>query len=154
MPLRPELKSNLNLAFNKGRIIKPKNERPYYKPRPYYEVEITLWVSHLVPPLTNFIPNTNSKPIELFAFTDNEMYFPCKFKRKTSKKNDKRSLYETGADFMSTPRIELGKFIKNKLIESGSMNYGDQITSDTLAYYGKDFIDVRMLNKTTIHLEF
>ena len=45
-------------------------------------------------------------------------------------------------------------FVKDKLILSGAMKFGEPITQDTLDYYGQNEIKVRMINKNTIHLQF
>jgi len=154
LPVRVHERSSFNLAFGKGRLVRPTNGKPYYIPRPFYEVEITLPREFWTPPLTNFIANSISRPVEFNAYTDNGMYFQCNFNRKHSGKSDQRSLHEIGGDFQSTPREALGMFVKDKLISSGAMNFGEQITEDTLAYYGQSQIKVRMIDKKTLHLEF
>lgn len=154
LPVRVHEKSSFNLAFGKGRLERPPHGKPFYKPRPFYEAEITLPREFWVPPLTSFVADTISKPITLNAYTDNGMYFECNFSRKHSGKLDRRSLHEIGGDFQSTPREALGMFVKNKLILAGAMDFGEQITEDTLAYYGRSEIQVRMINENTIHLEF
>lgn len=154
LPVRALERSSFNLSFGKGRLTRPSIGTPFYIPRPYYEAEITLPREFWLPPLTNFVANSISKPVEFNAYTDNGMYFECNFNRKASSSKDMRPLHEIGGDFQSTPREALGMFVKDKLIEAGAMNYGDQITEDTLAYYGRSEIKVRMINKKTIHLEF
>ncbi|MGC6530633.1 MAG: restriction endonuclease PLD domain-containing protein [Candidatus Puniceispirillaceae bacterium] len=154
LPVRVLEKSSFNLAFGKGRLMRPASGKPFYIPRPFYEVEITLPAKFWKPPLTNFVPNTKSKPVNFNAYTDNGMYFDCNFNRKHSGKNDTRPLHTIGGDFQSTPREALGMFVKDKLIASGAMNFGEQITEDTLAYYGRNEIMVRMINNKTLHLEF
>ena len=156
LPIRAkgQEKSDLNLTFGLGRLQRPKAGKPYYDPRPYYEVELTLPREFWVPPLTNYVFNSKSDPVEFQAYTDNNMYFKSIFKRKTSGKYDTRPLHITGGDFMSVPREALGMFVKDKLILAGAMNYGDPITEDTLAYYGTNEIKIRMIDKKAIHLEF
>ena len=153
LPVRTPEKSSFNLTFGRGRLVRPARARPYYIPRPYYEAEITLPKKCWVPPLTNFIPNAIA-PVRYVAHTDNGMSFECNFNRKTRDKNDLRGLHQTVGDFQSTPREALGRYVKDKLIHAGAMNYGDPITEDTLAYYGKDWINVRVIDPQTIHLEF
>ena len=154
LPVRKQEKSSFNLTFGRGRLVRPAHDaRPYYIPRPYYEAEITLPKKIWVPPLTHFIPN-DIGPIRYVAHTDNGMCFECNFNRKTSAQNDSRGLHETGGDFQSTPREALGRYVKDKLIHAGAMNYGDPITEDTLSYYGKNWIGVRVIDSQTIHLEF
>ena len=85
LPLRVsgQEKSSLNLSFGLGRLTRPTTGKPYYKPRPYYEVEVTIPREFWIPPLTNFVVNSKSKPVDFYAYTDNGMNFACKFKRKT-----------------------------------------------------------------------
>lgn len=153
LPVRTQEKSSFNLTFGRGRLVRPAHARPYYIPRPYYEAEITLPKEYWVAPLTNAIPNVIG-PVRCVAHTDNGMRFECNFNRKTGAKNDSRGLHETGGDFQSTPREALGLYVKGKLIHVGAMNYGDPITEDTLFYYGKNWINVRVIDGQNIYLEF
>ena len=68
-------------------------------------------------------------------------------------KFDNRPLHEIGADFQSTPREELGRFVKNKLILAGAMNFGDAVTDDVLNEYGANAIKVRVMDGNRLHLE-
>ena len=151
IPLRPKPKSSLNITFGKGRIDRKKN---IYIPRPYYEVEITIPLKFWRPPLTKFVRNSPKEIVEFEAFTDTGMYFPCNFNRKTRDKTDPRPLHETSGEFQSAPRELLGRFIKDKLIDAGCMNFGDPITDDVLNDYGTNEIKVRKMTGNRLHLEF
>ena len=104
--------------------------------------------------MTTHVPDTSGGPVEFNTHTDDGMYFSCNFNRKSANAKDTRPLHEIGGDFQSTPREALGMYIKDKLIDAGALSYGEQITDDTFAYYGKSHIDVRMINSTTLHLTF
>ena len=151
LPIRTQPRSSFNLTFGKGRFDRTKN---IYTTRPYYEVEITLPREYWRPPLTNFVFNSPKNKVEFEAFTNTGMYFKCNFNRKPKNKFDNRPLHETGADFQSTPREELGRFVKNKLILAGAMNFGDAVTDDVLNDYGANAIKVRVMDGNRLHLEF
>ena len=75
------------------------------------------------------------------------------FKRKNTDREDKRTMHELGADFMTGKgdsdknmkhgRKQLGFYIKDKLIESGLLRYGEVITEDILDMYGNHYLEFR-----------
>ena len=79
--------------------------------------------------------------------------FEAKFKRKT-KDNDLRPIHETGGDFMSVPREALGKFVKDKLIQAGVLEFGELITEETLLDYGNDKLSFKKLDGQRLYVEF
>lgn len=149
IPVRIQPRSSLNLTFGLGR----KDKKGLYATRPYYEVEITIPKEYWVKPFINFIPN-QIHPAVFEVFTDNNLYFEANFKRKSQNKLDKRPLHETGGDFMSSPREALGKYIKDKLISSGALEYGEAISEETLLDYGNDKLKFKKLDGNRLYIEF
>ena len=149
IPIRVQPRSSLNLTFGLGR----KDLKGLYKIRPYYEVEITIPKEYWVKPFINFIPN-QIEPAIFEIFTDNGLYFEANFKRKSQNKLDKRPLHETGGDFMSSPREALGKYIKDKLIASGALEFGEVVTEETLLDYGNDKLKFKKLDGNRLYIEF
>ena len=149
IPIRIQPKSSLNLTFGLGR----KDKKGLYAIRPYYEVEITIPKKYWVKPFIDFIPN-QVKPADFQIFTDNNLYFHAIFKRKTQDKLDTRPLHETGGDFMSTPREALGKFIKDKLISSGALEFGEAVLQETLQDYGNNKLKFKKLDGNRLYIEF
>lgn len=88
------------------------------------------------------------------AVTDIGSTFEVKFKRKTSNSNDTKTLHESGIDFMSSPRNELGLYIKGKLMREGLLNFGEPVTEDTLLEYGKDKLDLYFKEDGIIYIKF
>ena len=144
LPVRTEPKSNINITFGKGRYVR---EKDINIPRPYYEMEITIPKDFVQKPLINFLPNQND-PARFDVFTDNNLYFEAVFKNKVN------TLHTPGIDFMSSPREALGKFIKDKLIASGIIEYGDFITDDDLFEYGSNKLRFKKLEGNRLYLEF
>lgn len=151
IPLRAQPKSSLNLHFGKGRENK---KTGVVTPRPYYEVEITLkkefWTTSGA---TKFIPN-QIEPAFFWAITDTSEVFECNFHRKTLTKSDKKPLHETGGEFQSTPREALGKYLKNKLINSNCLSFGEPVTQDVLDLYGSQKIKVWKLGQNKLYLSY
>ena len=123
----------MNLTFGSGRG----DTKGLYTIRPYYEVEITLPKEYWVKPFINFIAN-QTEPAIFEICTDNGLYFEANFKRKTQNKFDTRPLHETGGDFISSPREALGKYIKDKLIYSGALEFEEAVSEETLMDYGQN----------------
>jgi hypothetical protein len=81
--------------------------------------------------------------------------FNANFKRKTTDKNDSRTMHNIGADFMTgkgekgdrgkNGRKQLGFFIKDRLIDAGLLRYGEVITEDILDMYGNHFLEFRQV---------
>ena len=146
--------SNLNLFLSKGRLDRSNN---IYTPRPFFEVEITIGSDDL-PGIRRYLRNQKD-PEEFDAVTDLGTTFKVKFKRKTSRKNDTRTLHSTGIDFMSSGREDggrkqLGLYIKGKLMKLGLLNFGDPVTDDVLMEYGKNHLDMYFLDDRIIYLKF
>ena len=142
-------KSNLNLFLSKGRLNKGSG---IYTPRPFFEVELTLKSAELSK-LRPYIPN-QLDPAVFDAVTDEKTRFDVNFKRKTNSRSDMRPLHETGIDFMSSPRKELGHYIKGKLMRAGVLAFGEPVTEDVLFDYGKTQLDFYFLDATTLYLKF
>lgn len=151
IPLRAQPMSSLNLHFGRGR----KNKKTgVITPRPYYEVEVTLqkkfWANSEA---TKFIPNQIEKAV-YWAITDTSEVFECNFHRKSGAKSDKRPLHETGGEFQSTPREALGKYLKNKLINSNCLSFGEPVTQNVLDLYGSQKIKVWKLSQNKLYLSY
>ena len=150
IPIRYTPQSGLNLTFGKGRL---NSATGFYKARPYYEVELTIQKEYWKSTLPNFVPN--QKDASFFkCVTDNGQYFQANFKRKFNDTDRHLPIYETGVDFMSSPREALGQYIKNKLIDLGSMNYGDRVTEEVLEDSNKKELKFKVVGDKTLYLEF
>ena len=55
---------------------------------------------------------------------------------------------------MSSPREALGKYIKDKLISSGVLKFGELITDETLQDYGKESLRFKKLDGNRLFMEF
>ena len=124
-----------------------------YTPRPFFEVEITIGSDDL-PGIRRYLRNQKD-PEEFDAVTDLGTTFKVKFKRKTSRKNDPRTLHSTGIDFMSSGREDggrklLGQYMKGKLMQNGLLNFGDPVTDDVLIEYGKFHLDLYFIGNGCI----
>lgn len=150
LPLRVKPKSSLNLFLSSGRL---NSNTGIYTPRPFYEVELTIPKSYWVAPLTNFVANQNDKQV-FDAITDTGMSFEVNFKRKTTGKGDKRGIHQTGGDFMSSPREDLGLYIKGKLMQAGLLRFGEPITEDILESYGNDKLEIIDLGNKELYIKF
>ena len=143
IPIRVTEKSNLNLFLSKGR--KSERTHPYdsslpaherrkidvYKPRPWYEVEMTIKREHISPDLLAFLPDQTG-PWEFTLVTENRRSYTANLKRKTSGSDDKRSLREVGLDFMTSSREDLGRILKGHLEGLGLLRYGEPVTDEIL----------------------
>jgi hypothetical protein len=141
--------SSLNLYFEEGRITK---ETGLYKPRPWYEVEITARAEErknsLYPP---------SAPVKGGKSRTGWFYAYIQEKSKIYKLHMKIS--SAGGKAIMTSRESggretLGRYIKGKLEASGILQRGEMITSDTLAAYGRDYITLRKIDDKNYILEF
>ena len=55
---------------------------------------------------------------------------------------------------MSSPREALGKYIKDKLISSGALEFGEAVSEDTLMDYGNDKLRFKKLDGNRLYVEF
>lgn len=111
-------KSNVNACFGKGR----KNQRGFVRPRPWYEVEL------IVP---NEITEKPQYPKDTVftVYTDDMWCFTCKTSGNYSK------------NFRSNDDLNiLGKWIKGRLENNGSLKIGEPVTDAVLNDYGRDYI--------------
>ncbi len=119
IPLKAELKSNLNACFGKGRENKRKK---LIRPRPWYEVELV--VPSIITALPEYPRQQSFKTI-----TDDGWSFNCK----------------TSGDYSKNFRSEndlsiLGTWIKGRLESAGLLKIGELVNEDMLRRYGKDHI--------------
>lgn len=142
-------RSNLNLFLSTGRINRITG---VYSPRPFYEVELTIGKDDL-PNVRPYLPN-QIEPAEFRAVTDEGTTFSVKFKRKTSKRGETKTLHQTSIDFMSSPRDELGQYMKQKLMRKGILNFGEPITEDVLIDHGKANLDMYFVGGGLLYLSF
>lgn len=148
LPVRITNASNLNLFRSAGRV----DSMGIYTPRPFYEVELTI-LKKDTPPLTHYLPNQTG-PAVFQAITDLGTTFEVNFKRKTSGGGSTQTLHETGLDFMSSPRIELGRYIKGKLMKKGLLSFGEPVTEDILIEYGKNTLDMYFSDNGKLYIKF
>lgn len=123
-------KSNLNIFHGKGR----ETTRGLVLPRPWYEAEL------IVP---SEITKANGYPYnqEFWVITDDGWKFKCKTSGDYSK------------NFRSFDDLKiLGKWIKGRLEQSGSLKIGDFVTDNTLAKYGRNTISLIGTDKPDIWL--
>lgn len=121
IPLKTEKKSNLNTSFGKGKI------KGKYSPRDWFEVEIILSnpsMYDLIPTESNFTVITNDG----YSFD---------LKRQGSYYKNLRSA--------SDLRI-LGRWIKQRMINEGAIEFGQAVTPSILDRFGKHFL---VLQKTS-----
>ena len=142
-------RSNLNLFLSTGRL---NTVTGIYSPRPFYEVELTIGKDDL-PSIRRSLP-AQLEPATFQAITDIGTTFPVKFKRKTSSGGDLRTLHETGIDFMSSPRKELGHYMKGKLMRQGVLSFGEPVTEDVLFEYGKTSLDMYFVGNNQVYIKF
>ena len=143
--------SHVNLFAGSGRGNK---KTGIYKKRPWYEVELGIGVEEVKSNLTPFLPKQKEQ-YKLKLVDDDGNVLNANFKRKTGGKKSEKTLHEIGLDFMTGTgekndrgkkgRIQLGIFIKDKLIDAGLLRYGELITQDILDMYGNHFLEFRKL---------
>jgi hypothetical protein len=141
--------AHVNLFASRGRINR---KTGIYTKRPWYEVEIGILISDVKKNLTTILPNKLA-PYHLTLVDEFGNIFNANFKRKTTDKNDFRTMHNLGADFMTgkgekgdrgkNGRKQLGFFIKDRLIDAGLLRYGEVITEDILDMYGNHFLEFR-----------
>lgn len=152
--LRPDdqPQSSLNLFMGKGRLESSTNK---YRPRPWYEVELqslkkereNRYYPICVPNPIN--PKSNSRGGKFTAFmkSDGKAY---RLNMKVFADGGKN--IATAAE--SGGRVVLGKLIKDKLVKSGSLDYGGLITSETLENYGRSTIDLIKIDDQNYIIDF
>ncbi|MBW2045511.1 MAG: NgoFVII family restriction endonuclease [Deltaproteobacteria bacterium] len=118
--------SNLNAFFGRGRV----NQRGFVKPRHWYEVEVIVPKSitdHGKYPKAGY-PNRESV---ITVYTDDGWRFNCKISGQNSK------------NFRSEDDLKiLGKWLKGRLENSGSLKIGEPVTDAVLQHYGRNTIDL------------
>lgn len=149
LEIRPQDKSHINLFAGKGRINR---KTGIYKKRPWYEVELGVTVKDVKENLQQYLPNQKT-PYYLKLVDEKGNVMNANFKRKTGGAKSNKTLREIGLDFMTgsgqknalgkNGRIQLGIYIKNKLIEAGLVKYGEVITEDILDIYGNKYLEFR-----------
>ncbi len=120
LPLKTEEKSGLNAYHGKGRL---NSSNGFVVPRDWYEVEL------IVPKSITSHPDYPKKNIVFFVLTDDGYKFTCKTSGDYSK------------NFRSAVDLKvLGRWIKGRLENSGSLELGEMITEKTLSEYGRNTI--------------
>jgi hypothetical protein len=149
LKIKPQPRSHMNLFAGVGR----KNLRGVYILRPWYEVEIGVTKNEMQS-LSGIVP-AQKDPFIINAVDASGNVIPVLFKRKTGSSTSNNTLLD-GSDFMSQNRVELGRFIKDKLIDAGLLRYGELITEDTLDMYGNDWLEFRAIpgRKNYYYLNF
>jgi HKD family nuclease len=149
LKIKPQPRSHINLFAGIGR----KNIKGIYILRPWYEVELGVSKQEMKI-LSSFVPATKS-PFTINLVDDRGDVMPALFKRKTPNSASSNTLLD-GSDFMTKNRIELGRFIKDKLLDTGLLKYGELITADTLDTHGNDWLEFRAIpgKKSYYHITF
>jgi hypothetical protein len=127
LPLKPEEKSNLNVFFGKGRS---NINRTREKPRSWYEVEIIV-------PSDILAAEGYPREKEFNVITDDRLKFRCK----TSGSNSKNFRSAEGGRGDGNLRI-LGRWLKDRLVEAGTLKAGDRVTEEKLQTYGRNTMDL------------
>jgi HKD family nuclease len=147
LEIKPEPISHINLFAGSGRL---NSTTGLYTKRPWYEVELGITVNEVKNNLLPYLP-IQKDPYKIKLVDEGGNILNANFKRKTGSSNDKKTLHETGLDFMTgsgtgggkNGRVQLGYFIKDKLIDAGLLRYGEVITEDILDMYGNHFLEFR-----------
>jgi hypothetical protein len=149
LKIKPQPRSHINLFAGVGR----KNAKGIYILRPWYEVEIGITKPDMAG-LKGIVPAIQS-PFNIDLVDDLGNVMPAIFKRKTGSSSSKNTLLD-GSDFFSRNRIELGRFIKDKLLDAGLLRYGELVTADTLDTYGNNYLEFRAIpgRKNYYHIYF
>jgi HKD family nuclease len=149
LKIKPQPRSHINLFAGVGR----KNKKGIYILRRWYEVELGVSKQEMAS-MTSFVPATKG-PFIINLVDDKGDVMPAVFKRKTPNSTSKNTLLD-GCDFMTRDRIELGRFIKDKLLDTGLLKYGELITADTLDTHGNDWLEFRAIpgKKGYYHITF
>lgn len=122
LPLKPTLKSNLNVYFGKGRL---NTKTGIIRPRPWYEIEV------IVPKEITTLPGFPYLR-DFEVITDDGWKFAC----------------NTNGDFSKNFRskgslIILGAWIKGRMEAAGVLKVGELITSAHLEKYGRDYLTLK-----------
>ena len=157
LEIKPHSKSHINLFAGIGRLNR---NTGIYSKRPWYEVELGVTVDEVRRNLQKYLPNQKS-PYYIKLVDDNGNVMNANFKRKTGGTHSEKTLREIGLDFMTgsgedndggkNGRIQLGIYIKNKLIDAGLIKYGEIITEDILDIYGNNYLEFRELPGKSDH---
>lgn len=118
IPVKTELKSNLNIYFGKGRV----NQRKFEVPRPWYEAEII--VSKNITSLDSYPRNRDFR-----VYTDDGWSFMCE----TNGQNSKNLRSQNDLQI-------LGKWIKGRLENDDALKIGCLVTEEVLNHYGNNTI--------------
>ncbi len=142
--------SSLNLYFEPGRKT---GRTGTYKPRPWYEVEVTARAKEIKNPLyppSNLIKKGSKSRRGWFYvyIQENGIYYRLKMEVCSAGGKAIMSSRESGG------RETLGRFIKGRLEAAGVLQRGGLITSDTLAAYGRDSITLQKIDDKNYILEF
>jgi hypothetical protein len=135
--LKTTAKSNLNVYHGTGRKNLRPDKTPYFRPRPWYEVEIILSKSERAD--TNAPPSSR----DFTVVTDDGWTF--EMRRQGDFKKNLRSLGEL--------RI-LGKWIKGRMETAGALTIGDVASATTLTNYGRDDITLTPIKDGRWFLDF
>lgn len=147
--IKTKQRSHVNLFAGAGR----KNSSGIYILRPWYEVEIGISKQEMKE-LIGIVP-PNRAPFIINLVDDQGDVMTALFKRKTADSSSKNTLQD-GSDFMTKNRKDLGRFIKDRLLDAGLIKYGELITEDTLDSYGNCWLKFRVIpgRKGYFHISF
>ena len=129
--VKSEAKSNLNTYFGKGRL-----QRGHIIPRPWYEVELIVGVETT---RQEGYPRAGTPEADFEVITDDGWRFSCQVQGAGSK------------NFRSKDDLKtLGKWIKERLQNSGALTIGEPVTEITLASYGRNTITFTRLDEPNL----
>lgn len=131
LPVKSTPMSNLNIYFGKGRL-----QKGHVIPRPWYEVELIIGVEIT---RQNGYPHAGTDDAEFEVITDDGWRFPCQVQGQNSKNFRSK-------DDLTT----LGKWIKERLQNSGSLVVGEPVTEQTLSHYGRKSITFTKLDEPNL----
>ncbi|MEG0028309.1 MAG: NgoFVII family restriction endonuclease [Aurantimicrobium sp.] len=129
--VKSEPKSNLNIYFGKGRL-----QKGHAIPRPWYEVELIIGVE--TTRQTGY-PQAGTEDAEFEVITDDGWRFPCQIQGQNSKNFRSRDDLKT-----------LGKWIKERLQNSGSLVVGEPVTEQSLLHYGRNSITFTKMDEPNL----
>jgi hypothetical protein len=123
LPLKTEVKSNLNTYFGKGRLA---TSTGAIRPRHWYEVELIVPIEITQ---AEGYPKRNSV---IRVYTDDGWRFNCKIQG------------DYGKNFRSEGDLKtLGRWIKGRLERTGCLKIGQPVTKDVLDKYGRHTISLK-----------
>lgn len=129
--VKSEPKSNLNTFFGKGRV-----QKGHTIPRPWYEVELIIGVDTTRLP---GYPQAGTPEADFEVITDDGWRFPCQVQGGNSK------------NFRSKDDLKtLGKWLKERLQNSGALTVGEPVTAATLSAYGRNTITFTKLEEPNL----